>query len=252
MKSLLTACFLILTVLVYGQRLKLGPEIGLNLMEMSSGEIGTNYQPGFHGGANVEYQFGEHFSLRSGVFASQKRQSYQSYDSTLVNLFGLEEAIGLDSVNLYSYTTIDRTVAQIYIEIPLLASYHYKQFSVYAGPYFAYMLTARTREKKWIDTPFLRVVDIKSLLPQNDQIDLLLATLPPADETTFDDSKSKSGLRTFDMGIKAGLRYMWDDFGLNVNYQYGIFDYQTTNKDEFENHSYLQVSLNYNFGLGKK
>lgn len=250
--NILAIGFLSMSLISYGQKIKLGPELGFNIIPMSSNELGTNYQPGFQLGANIEYHFGDHFSLRSGVFATQKRQSFQSHDSVLVNLFGLEELIGNESLNLNSYTTIDRNVTQTYIEIPLVASYNYKQFSFFAGPYFGYMVASRQRELRTIDTPFLRAINLGSFLPDGLDTDLLLAFLPPGKQTTFSESNSSSTLRSFDMGIKAGVRYQWDDLGLNVNYQYGFFDYETTSKDAFENHSYLQVTLNYNFGIGRK
>jgi hypothetical protein len=250
--NVLTLSLLLIASVSNAQKLKLGPELGFNMIPMATNYLGTNFQPGFHAGVNVEYQFGDHFSVRSGVFASQKRQSFQSSDSALVNLFGLEDLIGIENVNLYSYTELDRTYSQFYVEMPLLATYHYKQFSFSAGPYFAYLLSSRRREIKTIDTPFLRVVDVEALAPDGVDVAVLLATLPPAEETTFTESSSKSQLRLFDMGFKAGIRYQMDDFGVNLNYQYGIFDYQTTSKDVLENHSYFQLTLNYNFGIGKK
>lgn len=250
--NVLTICLLLNVVNVNAQKIKLGPEIGFNLIPMSTNDLGANFQPGLYGGVNFEYHFRDNFSIRSGFFASQKRQSFESFDSVLVNLFGLEDLIGIENVNLNSYTTIDRTVSEFYVEMPLMASYNYKQFSFSAGPYFAYLLSARKREIKSIDTPFLRVVDVATLVPDGVDVSLLLATLPPAEETTFTESSSKAQLQLFDMGFKAGVRYEMNNLGVNLNYQYGIFDYQTTSKDVLENHSYFQLTLNYNFGLGKK
>ena len=233
------------------QKLLFGPELGLNMISMESNELGNNFAPGFHLGANVEYRFTDYFSLRSGVFATQKRQTYGSNDTILVNLFGLEELIGIDGINLQSYTAISGTITQLYVELPLTAAYTYKDFSVFAGPYFSYMVSARKRELKSVDTPFLRTVDVAALVPDGVDASLLLATLPAAESTTFTESTSKANLRPLDIGLKAGVRYEFNKLGLNLNYQYGFFDYQTTSKDVLENHSYFQLTLNYNFGIGK-
>lgn len=249
--SLLAVGLLFVSSVANAQKLKLGPEIGFNMISMESSDLGNSFTPGFHGGANVEYHFTKNFYLRSGIFATQKRQSYSSNDTVLVNLFGLEDLIGIDGVNLQSYTATRGRIAQLYIELPLMAAYKYKGLSVFAGPYFAYMLTAQKKEIKSVDTPFLRTVDVATLVPDGIDADLLLATLPPAEETTLTESSSKANLRPLDIGLKAGISYQFDNLTANINYQYGFFDYQTTSKDVLDNHSYFQLSLNYNFGIGK-
>jgi hypothetical protein len=249
--NVLATAFLFLSVISYGQKLKLGPEVGFNMPFLETTDLGKSFAPGFHAGANVEYHFTDYFYLRSGVFATQKRQSYGSNDTVLVNLFGFEDLIGIDGVNLESYTATSGRITQLYVELPIMAGYKYKGFSVYAGPYFAYMLSASKKELKSVDTPFLRTVDVETLVPDGFDADLLLATLPPAEETTFTESNSKSGLRPLDIGLKAGLSYQFNNLGANINYQYGFTDYRSSTQLELQNHHYFQLSLHYNFGIGK-
>ena len=40
-----------------GQKIKVGPEIGMNLINVENQEIGDNFQPAWHGGGIFEYQF---------------------------------------------------------------------------------------------------------------------------------------------------------------------------------------------------
>ena len=247
----LATTFLFLSVISYGQKLKLGPEIGFNMPFLESTELGKSFEPCFHAGANVEYHFIDYFYLRSGVFASQKRQSYSSSDTVLVNLFVLEDLIEIDEVNLESYSHTSGRVAQLYIELPLVAAYRYKDLSIYAGPYFGFMLSAKAKEVKSVDTPFLRTVDIVSLIPDGLPVDAVLATLPAAEKTRFNESSSKSGLKPLDIGLKAGLSYQFNNLGANVNYQYGFTDFRTPTQLEFQNHHYFQLTLHYNFGIGK-
>jgi hypothetical protein len=110
------------------------------------------------------------------------------------------------------------------------------------------MLTASTREITETNTPFLQAVDVTAVDPTGG---LLTALLPPGEATSFLESTSKTGLNALDYGIKAGLRYEWESLGINVNYLYGIPDFQTASKSVTDNHQYLQLTLNYNFGLGK-
>ncbi|NOQ70890.1 MAG: outer membrane beta-barrel protein [Crocinitomix sp.] len=249
--NVLTISFLLIASMANAQKIKLGPELGFNMIGMESNDLGTSFAPGFHGGVNFEFNFTDNFYLRSGIFATQKRQAYSSNDTILVNLFGFEDLIGIDGINLESYTATSGRVTQLYIELPVMAGYKYKGFSVYAGPYFAYMLSARKKEIKSIDTPFLRTVDIGTLVPDGFDADLLLATLPPAEGTTSTESTSKANLRPFDMGLKAGISYEFNNLAANINYQYGFSDYQTASADLFQRHSYFQLTLNYNFGIGK-
>lgn len=241
---------------VFGQKWYAGPEIGANLISVQQSDLGTNFQLGFHGGGNIEYRFNNYFSLRAGVFATQKRQAYDSYDSTKINLFGLEDnlPVDVDGLNLYSYKEINGTVSQIYTEIPLMATYTYKHFSLFAGGYAAYMITTRKKEEELINTPLTRAFDIETILGGNDPTGgLAAALLPPGYERSFTESSSKSGFKAFDFGLKAGLRYEMDDFGLNLNYLYGLTGYQTkAASSESVNHHYFQLSLNYNFALRRK
>ncbi|MFT5819765.1 MAG: hypothetical protein ACI8ZM_000990 [Crocinitomix sp.] len=250
--NVLTISFLLIAGTVNAQKIKFGPELGFNMISLESSDLGNSFAPGFHGGVNFEYNFTDNFYLRSGIFATQKRQAYSSNDTVLVNLFGFEDLIGIDGVNLESYTATSGRITQMYLELPLMAGYKYEGFSVYAGPYFAYMLSARKKEIKSIDTPFLRTVDVATLVPDGFDAGILLATLPAAEETTFSESTSKANLRQFDMGLKAGISYEFNNLMANINYQYGFSDYQTTSKDALENHSYFQLTLNYNFGIGRK
>lgn len=240
----------------FGQKWYAGPEIGANLISIQQGDLGTNFQLGFHGGGNIEYRFNHYFALRAGVFATQKRQAYDSYDSTKINLLGFEDnlPVDLDGFNLYSYRQINGRVSQIYVQVPLMATYTYKRFSVFAGGYAAYMMTARKKEEELISTPLTQAIDIEMFLGGNDPTGALVAALlPPGSQRSFTESSSKNGLKAFDFGLKAGFRYEMEDFGINLNYLYGLTGYQTkAASSKSVNHHYFQLSLNYNFMLRRK
>lgn len=246
MKHLLLTGALFFSYIGFSQNWFLGPELGTNIVKLRTTNLGSDYQLGFNGGANIEYQFNAYFSLRSGIFASQKRQAYASNDTNIVNLYGFEDQIGIDGVNLESYTKINGTYSEFYLELPLMAAYTYKSFSFFSGPYIGYLLTARKREVKEITTPFLQAVDINEIDPTDG---VLAALLPPAYASNFRESSSKAGLNLFDFGLKTGIRYQNDALGINLNYLYGFLDYQTAKKTEQDNHSFIQLTLNYNFGL---
>lgn len=245
------AVLALLPAALFGQRWYIGPELGMNLIPTQKSDLGQDFQLGWHAGVNAEFYFNENFSLRSGIFATQKKQYFEGFDSSQVNTFGLEDALGLDGVNLYSYTATERTVSEFYLELPLMAAYNLGPVSFYGGPYVSYLFSARTKETRNITTPFLQAIDIGSFI-DDPTGGLLDAFLPPASETIFDESSSRSGLQTIDTGIKAGIRYDMNRLGINVYYQYGVLDYQTIAKPERDVHDYVQLTLNYNFGLGSK
>lgn len=239
---------LLLSFGTQAQRWYVGPEMGFNIINIESTELGNDFQLGFNGGGNVEYRFTDYFSLRSGIFATQKRQTYGTYDSVLVNLFGFEDQIGIDGINLYSYTRTTARVSQLFLEIPVMPTFTYKAFSIYAGPAIGYMLTARTREKTEINTPFRQAVDVDEIDPTGGT---LAALLPPAESTTYSESSSKSGLWSIDYAVKGGIRYSLNNLGINLNYVYSFLDFRTA-KPYGGNHQFVQLTLNYNFGLVKK
>ena len=231
----------------YGQKFKFGPEIGMNVINVEQPKTGDNYQLGWHTGVLTEYSFNKNFSLKSGVYYTQKRQGFESTDTVSNFLSTLIGQLTSDvDLNTYVETTGRHTLN--YIQIPLLATYSIKRFSVSGGFYGGYLFNSRTKTLEIKTTPFVSTIDISSFDPTG----LVGFFLPKAYEEDFSESTSGSGLSEFDFGVKGDLGYEMDNFGLNVSYLYGFTDYRSSNVTNPKfNNSYFQFSIHYLFGITK-
>jgi len=63
------------------QKLFLGPELGVNLSPTIKTGNSQNFQLGVNGGMRLQYDFNDKLALKSGIYFTQK---YQSFDSTSV------------------------------------------------------------------------------------------------------------------------------------------------------------------------
>ena len=86
MKSLFTLLTIAIGLNVSAQDLFIGPEIGLNFIQIEKQDIGNDYQGGLFVGAAVEYKFNKALSLRTGIYYSQGRQQTRDFDTTELNL----------------------------------------------------------------------------------------------------------------------------------------------------------------------
>ena len=233
------------------QKIWLGPEFGLSVIEISNDQIGRSFQPGYFGGAVFEYRFNSWFGLKTGVNYAQKRQAESEYDTTEFAIpgFDIKQIVG-DGVDLNTYSTSDFRYSQHYLEIPVFARFNWKEYYVMIGGYVGYQVSATRREHSSSYTPFTQAIDWDPILEQFGQPELALLFPPPSTEN-FVKSKSKSGLTSFDWGAKAGIGYQAEHFGFAAMYQYGIPDFRTSPSGDRDSHHYMQFSINYLFGLGK-
>lgn len=250
MKKTLTLVFLVL--LGYSaqcQKWQFGPEIGGNFIAVEKDTFGIDFQPAYHAGANVTYNFTDFFALRSGVFFTQKKHTYTESETTMLNLFGLEDGIdGLENVDLSIYSNSRSRVSQYYIELPLLAVYRYKMFNAYLGPYVGYMLFSRSKVEETTEVPALQVIDISALDPEG----TFTAFLPPAYSYTYRTTSSQSGLNKWDVGLRGGFGIEIENIGINAYYNYGFLNYRSSVQvGDPQPYNYFQLSVNYNFSFGK-
>lgn len=230
----------------FGQKWKVTPEAGINVLAVEKDTFGTDYKPTFNGGITGSYNFTESFGIRTGVFFTRKAHTITGADTSQVNLFGLEEAIPqLESVDLSIFEESKTRTTQTYLEFPVLATYKFRQFNFYAGPYFSYMLSANSVTQTFTRIPALQAFDVSSI----DSTGFISAFLPPAYDEDISKSNSVSGLNTIDVGFKAGFGLEVDNIGLNAYYNYGFLNFRTSNPGRITNYHYLQLSLSYSFGF---
>ena len=235
----------------FNQKIRIGPELGMNLIQVEDQDIGNDYQPAWHGGGVFEYEFTDWFSLKSGIYFTQKRQAYQTFDTTGFALFALfDSSFTIPGVDLDTYIQTDSRQSQYYFQFPIMAKFSWKGLSAYAGGYGAFMFSARRKDNEVSRTPFMSTIDISSLIGENP---LFTAFFPQAYKEEFIESSDKTNLRAFDYGLKGGVSYEKDNFAVNCSYLLGAPDYRIDKGiDSRKRHQYFQFSVSYLFGLGKQ
>lgn len=248
MHKLLILFFLFLASFSFGQRIHVGPELGMNAIQIERHDFGKDFQPGWFAGIAFEYDFLDFFAIKSGFYYAQKRQAFGSNDTTK---FALLEELGFEipGVNFDSYVSTEGRQVQNYFELPVMAQYQFKEFSGYFGPYFGWMFNARSIEREETYAPFTQAIDFNEF----DDSGTISSFLPaPFTEEIIEKSTQKN-LRIFDYGMKVGVAYQSYNVGINIAYQFGFPDYRINKgENDLQNHQYFQISLNYMFNLGIK
>ncbi|MDX1350424.1 MAG: outer membrane beta-barrel protein [Putridiphycobacter sp.] len=226
----------------YSQTWSYGPELGLNLIQVNNNFLGKTYAPSWHTGGFIKVNLTKYLSVRSGIYFSQKKQTYANSDTTqspLLTLIGVGD-VALFDLNTYTNTTV--RVTQNYFELPILAEVKYKEIALFAGIYSAIMFSAKNKEISVQQTPFLAVLN-------KDSLGDISNFLPPATVYTESISESKTNLNSFDFGFKLGAAYQFNRFTVNIAYSLGVIDFKKSALDLGNlKHQYFQFSLAYNIG----
>jgi len=232
----------------YAQKWHFGPDLGGNLVAVEQDSFGKDFKPLFHVGGFVSYQFNGFFSLKSGVYFSQKTHTIHQNDTSKLNLFGFEDQIPAGAnADLNIYTAIKSRTTQYYVEMPLLATYSYKQFSAFLGPYVGYMVFARSKTETVTNVPLLQAVDVSSLDPTG-----TIATFLP-DPYEFKESTSKKGLNGIDLGLRGGVGMDFQHVGVALSYNYGLLPFRSkVQSGDVQFYNYFQTTINYKFSCKKK
>lgn len=248
MRHLLLALSMLLAESAFCQKVHVGPELGMNAIQIERNDFGKDFQPGWYAGIAFEYDFLDYFAIKSGFYYSQKRQTFGSKDTVE---FALLQQLGFEipGVNFDSYTSTEGRQVQNYFEFPVMAQYQYKEFSGYFGPYFAWMFNARSIEREETYAPFTQAIDFNEF----DNSGTISAFLPAPFTEKITEKSTQKNLRIFDYGLKVGVAYQTYNVGINISYQYGFTDYRIDKgENDLQNHQFFQISLNYMFNLGKK
>lgn len=247
MKKLLFIVTVIACNSVLAQKIYVGPEAGINIINVQKEEIGRDFQLGIHAGASFEYNLNDWFALNSGLYFTQTKQGGQDFDTTPFEIVGFDlGALGLSGIDMNTYSSTEYRQTQNYFQIPMMGTFKWKNIRLSLGGYGGFMLSANRKESFVSDTPFLNTIDLSSLgIPE-----FLLMFLPESHEESFSESSDKDDLRAFDYGLKGSLGYQSDNFGINVAYVFGLPDYRTEYEDR-KRHRYIQISARYMFGFGK-
>lgn len=237
--------------LSYAQKFQFGPELGFNLINVETQDIGDNFQVGWHTGGVAQYEFKSWFGVSAGLYYTQKRQAFEKSEtiSNVLSLALLQQ--GLQGIDLNTYSKQNGRITLNTLQVPLLAVFKHKEFNLKVGGYVGYVFNSRTKTTEIKNTPFVSTIDISTLLGGDPLLTGAISSfIPPANETLFTESTNNSGLSSLDFGLKAGIGYQVNSIGFNANYTYGLTDYRSSSTGSQENNSYFQFSIHYLFGKG--
>lgn len=251
MRNVLIMCLsLLLAGIVKAQNMSVGPEIGLNLIQLEKQDIGNNYQPGWYGGLAYEYKINDWLSVRTGAYYSQSRQAYNSEDTSMTPLLSsfIDSSTMIPGIDLNTYTSIHGRQSLNYLQVPVQANFSWNNIQLSLGGYFGFLIGARQKESIVERTPFMSTIDIASIDPTG----FLSSFLPAAYKESFKESSETTNLRVFDYGLKAGIGYQFNQFGVQASYSFGLPDYRTTvGTGTVLRNKYFQFSIRYMFAFGK-
>ena len=251
-RNLLLLCSILLSTQLFAQKMYVGPEIGMNLIQVQEQEIGNDFQPGWYGGLAFDYKFNDWLSLRTGAYFSQGKHSYSAEDTSQLDLLDsfLDSSFAIPGIDMNTYTSTYGRTTQHYIQIPVQANFAWNGLNLFLGGYVGFMVGSKQKETTTQRTPFMETLDISALDPTGG---LLSAFLPPAYAEDFSESTGTEGYRMFDYGFKGGLGYQYEQFGFQAAYSFGLPDYRLeSGEEEILRNKFFQFSIRYMFPLGVK
>jgi len=170
--------------------------IGLSINTIEAQSNSTNEaQFGIKGGVNF-----------SNIYSTEVDDNnvLTSFNAGLYGKFPISDIVSIQPEILYSRKGGELTynnaftsgVSQFklnYIEVPVLLNVNItKEFSVHAGPYFAYLIDAEVNNDA-----------------EGDVLD-------------FEDAYNNDDFNKFDVGISGGIGFDFDSFGIGARYNYGF------------------------------
>ena len=248
-KLILATLLFCLSHSISAQKWGFGPEFGINTIPIQTDTFGTSFKPTFHLGGVATYNLNDYFGLRAGAFFTQKTHFNSTVDTSILNLFGLEDFLGGDNLDLSVYNNTKSKANQFYLEIPILGTFHYDKFNAFLGPYVGYMVFARTQKEETTYIPVLQAVDITALDPTG----TIGGFLPPASSYLLTNGSSQTGLKNLDFGIRGGVGIEFDRIGINAYYNYGLLPYRPSVQiGETKPYRHFHFSVSYLFGKGAR
>jgi hypothetical protein len=241
-----------------------GPRIGTNVIPFTNEDpYGKTYKMSFNGGGVMRYHWGEHFSLRTELYYTGKKKQY-SFEETsrlLNSLGGLASSfidtnlVGgvLNFINDTVYSHYKGTSTGHFIELPLMASFHYKNLEIGAGITFAYLVGAKVTEELNQESALLDLV-----YPFIDSIQfvgpfikgIIDNTFPGYSKPSVYQLNEYSFLKQFDMGMIADVSYHTSErLFFNFRYTRSFTNYRVTPLKDKDYYSAFTFGIGFSFGL---
>ncbi len=261
MKKILIHLLLILPAFSFAQKIKFGPEAGLNVALLHKSDIGNNTQLAYTFGGNFRYSISKHLQFNSGIYWAQKKVHYQENYSqpntminTLIELAGGFDSLGIEPtlINTSSDVNVEGVIKEHFIQLPLEIIYNYKRLNFFGGAYAGYLLTAKRNEIKETRFALTEAIDIGELVGGGTTGAFINSFLPPPYKKEISSSHSKKDLNKLDIGFTLGAGYELDNFCFALHYTQGLLDYRSSGGSERQSFNYISFTTTYLFNIKDK
>src|SRR5690606_41707074 len=139
---------------------------------------------------------------------------------------------------------------ELYIQMPVMANYEFKNINFYAGPYAGLLISATRKELYSVEST---AIDPSSLFGGNGGggFGSLFSGLLSGEDTPESATiNSKDGLAVFDFGATEGIGYRIDKLNFNLFYSCGFIDYRKDKGNEdTDTNQIIQFSIAYLFNI---
>lgn len=256
--------FLCPVILPAQNKISFGPRIGANLIPFTNEDpYGSTFKMSFNGGGVMRYHLNKNFSLRTELYYTGKKKQYEFEEtSRLLNSLGGLAGSFIDTslvggvlnfINDTVYSHYKGISTAHFIELPLMAAFHYKNLEVGAGLTFSYLTRSKVTEELTQESALLDLV-----YPFIDSIQffgpiikgVINNTFPGYSKPSVYESTNNSFLKRFDMGMIADISYHTNErLYFNFRYTRSFTNYRVNPLKDKDYYSSFTFGIGYSFGL---
>lgn len=245
MKKIVVIILLTMTSWTTYAQWSLVPEAGITAVHNPDYD---GWRAGWKMGLGVEYGFNNLFSLKSGVYYTQRGFSY--------NIFGRSDCTVETSPGVtkeYSnYHYIDGSVNRHFLQIPLMPKFSYNisddvRVTIAAGPYLAFGINDHWKYSSYETETIERQV----ISPQYNGYGYGYGYYGyGGSDYEYHHSSSSSGYRKFDWGLSLSTGLEINNWIINVGYDLSLGKEHRWDSVEGQYHT-ISLSVGYKFKMGK-
>jgi len=245
-------------------KISFGPRIGTNIIPFTNEDpYGRTNKTSFNGGGVFRYHVNKFFSIRTELYYTGKKKQYEFQEtSRLLNTLGGFTSELIDTnivgdvfafINDTVYSSYKGTSTAHFIELPLMASFHFKNLEIGLGATFSYLVGAKTTEELKQESALLDLV-----YPFFDSIQFLGPfikgivnnTYPGYEKPSVYQLSDNSFLNKFDVGMIADVSYHTSErLYFNFRYTRSFTNYRVTPLKDKDFYSAFTFGIGYSFGL---
>lgn len=275
MKDLKTTFLLIIIqlcpVLIFSQELSAGLKAGINIIPLEKNDLkGNLLAPGFNAGGVFQWKVNDFFSLGTEISFTTRKKTYETnstlslIDKLKSNFFYdllpeetreiIDSIIGMNTfINDKVYNKATGVVSLGYIEIPIIARFHYKSLSVATGPYVSFLVSGKVNEQLSQSIPLLETAAFLDTIPFFST--MVNGMFPGYSKPYLTEEKTRKNLVTVDYGFIADISYSINkNFNIGIRYTRGLTNYRSPiiyKKDYLSSFSF-SLSYMFNFEIKQK